>query len=114
MHCDVEVAVPVTHELPGNDRITVREVPGAAAMACVVYTGDYAKLPDVLHALLVWLDAHHYQIAGPLREVYLRFGADQAHALNLPPAFLADHHHLYVTEVQLPIASPEEIERLRD
>lgn len=101
--CAVEAAIPITHELPGNDRIQVRELPSVEAMACVVYTGDYAKLPDVLHALLLWLDAHRYQIAGPLREVYLRFGADQAEVLNLPPAFLADHHHLYVTEVQVPI-----------
>ncbi len=112
--CDVEAAIPISHDLPENDRITVRELPGAETMACVVYTGDYAKLPDVLHALLLWLDAHPYQIAGPLREVYLRFGADQAQALNLPPAFLADHHHLYVTEVQLPIEQRREIERSRD
>lgn len=109
--CVVEAAIPVTHAVPGNERITVREIPGTAAMACVVYTGDYAKLPDVLHALLLWLDAHHYQIAGPLREVYLRFSANQADALQLPPAFLADHHHLYVTEVQVPIERREEIER---
>lgn len=111
VHCDVEVAIPVTHTLPGNGRITVRELPGAATMACVVYTGDYAKLPDVLQALLRWLDAHHYHMVGPLRELYLRFGADQAEALNLPPTFLADHSHLYVTEVQLPIVSNAEIKR---
>lgn len=112
--CDVEAAIPISHDLPDNDRITIRELPAADAMACVVYTGDYAKLPDVLHALLLWLDAHHYQIAGPLREVYLRFGANQAQVLNLPSAFLADHHHLYVTEVQVPIEHRGEIERYRE
>jgi hypothetical protein len=53
---------------------------------------------------LIWIEANRYTIAGELREVYLRFGADNAGKLGLPPAFLADQPALYVTEVQLPIA----------
>lgn len=100
---DVEVAIPVTHALPPGERAAVREIPGAAQMACVVYAGGYQKMPEVLNALLAWMEANTYTAAGPLREVYVRFGAANAEALNLPRAFLTDRPELYVTEVQLPI-----------
>ena len=70
-------------------------------MVCVVYTGDYDKTPEVLNALLMWLSVHDYRIAGPVREVYLRFGADNS--LRLPTAFLAEDPRSFVTELQLPV-----------
>jgi DNA-binding transcriptional MerR regulator len=100
---DVEVAVPITRSIPTNARAVVREVAGAEQMACVVYSGGYAHMGDVLHALLIWIEANRYTISGELREVYLRFGADNAEQLGLPAAFLADRPAQYVTEVQLPI-----------
>jgi DNA-binding transcriptional MerR regulator len=100
---DVEVAVPITRVIPSTARVVVREVAGADQMACVVYTGGYARMGDVLHALLIWIEANGYAIAGELREVYLRFGADRADELRLPQAFLTDQPALYVTEVQIPI-----------
>jgi effector-binding domain-containing protein len=33
---------------------------------------------DVPQTLLAWTERHRLRIAGPVREVYLRFGADQA------------------------------------
>jgi effector-binding domain-containing protein len=101
---DVEVVVPLSRSIPANERILIREMPGAT-MACVVYTGSYDKSTEVLHALLVWIQTHNYTIAGPMREVYLRFGADDAEALRLPEAFLTDNRQLYVTELQLPITN---------
>lgn len=97
---DVEVAVPLTRPIPGTDRVSVRNIP-SATMACVVYAGSYEKSAEVLHTLLVWIQTHHYTIAGPMREVYLRFGADEG--LRLPEAFLTESPQLYVTELQLPI-----------
>jgi effector-binding domain-containing protein len=72
-------------------------------MACVVYTGSYSKTLEVLTTLLLWLQQHNYAIAGPLREVYLRFGADNVAELNLPTAFIASESASFVTELQLPI-----------
>lgn len=100
---DIEVAVPIARHIPPQGRVAVREVAGAQRMACAVYTGGYSRMGDVLQALLIWIEANDYTIAGELREVYLRFGADNAAGLGLPAAFLADRPALYVTEVQLPI-----------
>ena len=43
---------------------------------------------EVTHffALLLWVESNHYRVAGELREVYLRFSADHADELGLPPA----------------------------
>jgi DNA-binding transcriptional MerR regulator len=99
---DVEVGVPITHALPDHEHIQTREITGGL-MACVVYTGDYDKTPEVLNALLLWLAVHDYCIAGQVREVYLRFGADNADSLRLPTAFLAEDPKSFVTELQLPV-----------
>jgi effector-binding domain-containing protein len=101
---DIEIAVPITQSIPDTGHIKVREVQGGP-MACVVYTGSYSKTPtpEVLTTLLLWLPQHDYAIAGPLREVYLRFGAANVEELNLPAAFLASESASYVTELQLPV-----------
>lgn len=101
---DVEIAVPLQGEIPATERITVRELPAQPAMACVVYTGGYERIPEVLQALMFWIEGNHYQVSGPLREVYLRFNAGKVEELNLPKAFLTDRSELYVTEMQQPVA----------
>ncbi|MBZ0305660.1 MAG: MerR family transcriptional regulator, partial [Anaerolineae bacterium] len=97
---DVEVAVPVTGIIPGSGEIMVREIAGAA-MACVVHPGSYAALDDAVSALMTWIDSNGYHVAGEMREVYLRFGADKK--LGLPAAYLTDHDALFVTELQIPV-----------
>jgi len=42
------------------------------------------------------------RIAGPIREVYLRFGADQR-GYTLDPSVLTDNVGQYRTELQIPI-----------
>jgi DNA-binding transcriptional MerR regulator len=110
---DVEVAVPISAPIPPGAGVTPRRIEGGA-MACVVYTGGYERMGDVLQALLRWVDANNHRVAGPLREVYLRFGADNAADLRLPPAFLADHPAHFVTEVQLPIEAAERVQLAGD
>jgi DNA-binding transcriptional MerR regulator/catechol 2,3-dioxygenase-like lactoylglutathione lyase family enzyme len=100
---DVEVAVPLTRPIPAADRVMVRELLGAPLAACVVYTGGYEQMGAALNALLVWVETNRYAIAGPLREVYLRFGADRPTAINLPSAYFTDKRELFVTELQLPV-----------
>ncbi len=71
-------------------------------MACLVHTGSYAGIDLALAALLTWVEAHGYTLAGPLREVYLRFNADGLD-VPLPPAFLAPTAEDFVTELQIPV-----------
>jgi DNA-binding transcriptional MerR regulator len=104
---DVEVGIPVTRSTPDEGRISVREVPGTDTMACAVYSGGYERTSDALRALRAWASTNGWAIIGPPREVYIRFGADHADALELPRAFLTDEPDAYVTEVQLPLEPPE-------
>ncbi len=100
---DVEIAVPVQGEIPSSERVQVHDLPSLPEAACVVYTGAYDRLTDVLTTLLVWVEHNQYRVAGPLREVYLRFNADNVSELNLPKAYLAHQAQALVTEVQLPV-----------
>jgi DNA-binding transcriptional MerR regulator len=100
---DVEIAVPLRRTIDETEAIRVREVDGSPTMACVIYRGGYDQTSAVLQTLLAWMELHAMQIAGPLREVYLRFSADQD-GYRLPSAFLAATANELVTELQLPVA----------
>ena len=100
---DVEVAVPISQPIPATKEIIVREIAGIPTAACIVYTGGYERANEVLNTLMIWIETNGYHNSGPLREVYLRFGADSPDSLNLPEAFITDQSELYVTEIQLPV-----------
>ena len=100
---EVETAVPVNRPLPSTERIRVYELPRVPLAACVVYEGSYARGAEALQALSMWIEHNGYAIAGPMREVYLRFGANDPEKLRLPPAFLTEDSRQYVTEIQLPV-----------
>ena len=100
---DVEVAVPLTRPIPPGGRVAVRELPALPHAACVVYRGSYRQTEAALRALMRWADANGCRASGPLREVYLRFGADTGAAYRIPPSFLGNAEDEYVTEVQLPV-----------
>lgn len=99
---EVEVAVPVQGEVVGDGRIQTRTLPGHRQMASVIHAGSYDTMTAALAALLHWIEAHDFQIDGPLREVYLRFGADQAD-YTLPDGYLAATNADYITELQIPV-----------
>ena len=99
---DAEVAVPLKFPIPGSDLIHVVEMPGLAHAACVVHSGHYGTLYQAYNALLSWVETNGYRLAGSIREVYLRFGADGL-GLDLPANFLASSVEQYVTELQLPV-----------
>lgn len=105
---EVEVAVPLTQVCPAPDPIQVYPLAAWDSAACLVYTGAYDKIAAALQALLRWIEGQGYQVVGPIREVYLRFGAPPS--LKLPPAFLTDDSRAYVTELQIPIAKAPFIE----
>ncbi len=98
---DVEVAVPISRDLPETDAIKLRDLPGGK-MACIVYTGAYQGLGSIMGRFLPWLAAHNHRPVGSLREVYLRFGAD-GEGYTLPDAYLTTGAEGFVTEVQLPV-----------
>ena len=99
---DMEVAIPLKHAIPSTGRIQVGELAGGESMACLVHTGSYDTIGAASEALLAWIERHGYQIAGPTREVYLRFNADGLE-VPLPAAFLAEAPDGFVTELQLPV-----------
>jgi effector-binding domain-containing protein len=99
---DAEVAVPIKFPIPGSETIVVRELPGLVSAACVVHTGAYGTLYQAYNALLGWIEASNYRMAGLIREVYLRYGAEGL-GFELPPTYMADDSDQYVTELQLAV-----------
>lgn len=104
---DVEVAVPVSAVIPGDEQVRVRELAGCSTMACVIHTGSYAVIQQAFNALFAWIDTHDYQITGASREVYLRFGADNE-GYTVPDAYLTDNADEFVTELQIPVSKRSE------
>ncbi|HEX5943263.1 MAG TPA: MerR family transcriptional regulator [Anaerolineales bacterium] len=99
---DVEVAVPLRYPIQENDMMRVRQLPRLSSVACVVHVGEYSEIYQAYNALLAWIEANDYQMTGPIREIYLRYGADGLD-FELPPTYLADDRHEYVTELQLSV-----------
>ncbi|HEY7965103.1 MAG TPA: MerR family transcriptional regulator [Steroidobacteraceae bacterium] len=97
---DVEVCVPIVPEALGA--CGGRVVPGAPRAACLRFAGSYAQAPRLYEHMLAWMDATGTRIAGPVRETYLRFGAEQR-GYTLPPLLLADSVAEYETELQIPV-----------
>jgi DNA-binding transcriptional MerR regulator len=100
---EVEVAVPVSGAIPGNGTVRPTELPGVHLMACLVHVGSDATLPSAYNALHEWVAAHGYRVAGPTRELYLRYAPEAPP--HLPPTFVATRPDLAVTEYQVPVIS---------
>jgi DNA-binding transcriptional MerR regulator len=99
---DAEVAVPLKYAIPENELFRTRQLPRLSNVACVVHVGEYSDIYQAYNSLLAWIDANDYRITGPIREVYLRYGADGLD-FELPPTFLANDKNEYVTELQLSV-----------
>lgn len=88
---DVEVCAPVDASVSGNDRVSVRDLPGVEQMACLVHTGSYNQgFTEPYGILMNWVEANGYRINGPNREIYLQGGEDP-------------DDESYVTEIQFPV-----------
>lgn len=96
------VAVPIKRQLPADKRVKNLELPTVENMACVVHAGNYASIQQARNSLMTWIEAGAYRPAGPLREVYYRFGAGQV-GYQLPPAYLSVDESEFVTELQVPV-----------
>lgn len=90
---DIEVCEPIEADLPESQRVKVRQLDGAAMMACVLHHGPFVIIGQAYEALMKWIGENGYHIVGPGREVYLREAreGDQNDANTL-------------TEIQFPVA----------
>jgi DNA-binding transcriptional MerR regulator/predicted transcriptional regulator YdeE len=77
--------------VPERGRMRVHELP-AATMAATVHHGSYNTIGDAHTAVLSWIEANGYRIAGPDRELNLY------HSM---PIRLDDPS--YITEIQYPV-----------
>ena len=102
---DIEVAVPLRYPIPENESIRVRQMPRLSQVACVVHVGEYTDIYQAYNGLLAWIEANGYRMEGPIREVYLRYGADGLD-FELPPTYLGSPALEYVTELQLSVEKP--------
>jgi len=100
---DAEVAVPLNYAIPEGESIRVRLTPPQTQVACVVHLGGYSTIYQAYNALLGWIETNNYQMVGPIREVYIRYGADGLN-LALPQTYLEKDSNQYVTELQLIVA----------
>lgn len=99
---DVEVAVPLKFAIPESDSIRVRQLPALSMVACVVHVGAYTEIYQAYNALLAWIETNDYRMSGPIREVYLQYGADGLR-FDLPPTYLTKSRENFVTELQLSV-----------
>ncbi len=97
---DCEVCVPLKYAIPESESIRVRKTPKQFKVACVVHVGNYLNIGQAYNALLNWIDVNGYQMKGPIREIYLKYGADGLE-FELPQTYLAQESNQYVTELQL-------------
>ena len=72
--------------------IRVYELPGCTA-ASFIHNGSYQRLPEAYDALLRWVAGNGYQVAGPIRELYLHS--------SMP---VRQDDESYVTEIQVPVS----------
>jgi DNA-binding transcriptional MerR regulator len=95
-----EVFVPVAGPVPDTDHIAYRRLP-ACRVASVIHRGSYRGVADARRTLLRWTDAAGLVAAGPMRTLYLQFGADPE--LRVPPGWVVEHDEQFVTELQQPV-----------
>ena len=96
-----EIFVPVTGPVEGTERIEYRRLP-ACRVASVIVRGPYRGVGAARASLLRWVEASGLQPAGPMRTLYLQFGADPA--LRVPPGWVVERDEEFVTELQQPVS----------
>ena len=102
---DVEVFIPVSDNAPEALPVTV--LPGEAVVCSLIYSGGYEQTAPLWEKINAWLRAANLAAAGPLREIYHQFGADQV-GYDLPRQMLATRPQDYVTELQVEVALPDD------
>ncbi len=97
----VEACVPAIDD--PNLALTVKTIAGSPLTCSIVYAGGYFKTEDLFRQMTDWIDRAGLKPAGPLRELYHRFGADQED-YRLPAKMIAKNSRDYLTELQIPVS----------
>jgi effector-binding domain-containing protein len=89
---DAEAGVYLQTSVDAPDGIRVYELPSCTA-ASIIHAGSYQRLPEAYDALLRWVASNGYQVAAPIRELYLHS--------SMP---VRQDDESYVTEIQVPVS----------
>ena len=95
-----DVYVPLVRPMARAGRIEVRRLPAIRA-ATIIVRGGYDGLAGARATLERWVGAAGLRPSGPLRIVYLQYGA--ARDLRIPAGYVVAQPSDYVTELQLPV-----------
>jgi DNA-binding transcriptional MerR regulator len=96
-----EIFVPVTGPVPETDRIEYRRL-AACRAASVIHAGPYGGLRRAGAALERWVAGSGLHADGPMRVLYLQFGAERE--LRVPHGYVVERDADLITELQLPVA----------
>ncbi len=88
---DAEAGFYLKEAIPATNGLQVRQLPAETA-ASTIHNGSFRRLQEAYDALLRWVGGSGYEIAGPIRELYL----------HCPPPVRQDDES-YVTEIQVPV-----------
>jgi DNA-binding transcriptional MerR regulator len=89
---DAEAGFYLKQQMPAADGVLVHELP-ETTMASTIHNGSYQRLPEAYDSLLRWVADNGYQVAGPIRELYLK--------IAMP---VRQDDESYVTEIQVPVS----------
>ena len=95
-----EIFVPVTGPVPDTERFEYRRLPACRA-ASVIHAGSYGGLGAARRALERWVAKSGLSADGPMRILYLQFGAEPE--LKVPRGYVVEREAEFVTELQLPV-----------
>jgi effector-binding domain-containing protein len=89
---DAEAGFYLKQEVHADDGVRVYELP-ETTVASVIHNGAYRRLSEAYDSLLRWVAENGYQVAGPIRELYLK--------ISMP---VRQDDESYVTEIQVPVS----------
>ena len=92
--------MPLTRSIPPSRGVTPTVLP-AVRVASVLHRGRYEGLPASEAALERWTRDAGLRVAGPVRTLYVQFGAEAE--LRVPARYLVERAADLVTELQLPV-----------
>lgn len=83
--------LPLSKPIPASEQVEVKDLPAYDTVASVIHNGSFSNLRGAYKAIMDWVEANHYQISGPNREINLVYerGGDQSK---------------FVTELQIPVS----------
>ena len=97
-----EIYVPLKRPISPTESIACRWLP-ATRVATLLHRGPYGTLRSARRALESWVAAAGMTQDGPLRILYLQFGAEAE--LRVPEGWVVGSEAEFLTELQLPVAA---------